>query len=331
MTPKSNRKAKVPTNKRGREIEQESSSSPPPAPKKRVNMISWGQNSNTTDEIKSQTERKIRFEISVVIRTLENHDEVTPPPRVTPYNPKTKPPYVKISNFKRKNKMTKICELLEKPTQKKDRMQTLNRNMKSSNTLNQAAKINDRLNDIDPIGPDSGAGVTPTGLTGANDATETADPTQRIPPIGTSSQDRSLPINKTSIPERAGARVWNRPGDRSSSDDLNRSQSRPISPTPLAQTRGELIELRGMMKTLIDEIHSQRISNEAISNRLDQAERELAEHRAANIRYRNQTPSIRYGRRPTPKAPDCSALQRSQAQYLDATREKIHNDSRRRA
>ncbi|KAG2278475.1 hypothetical protein Bca52824_061030 [Brassica carinata] len=141
------------------------------------------------------------------------------------------------------------------------------------------------VNDIDPIGPDSGAGVTPTGLTGANDATKTADPMQRIPPIGTSSQDRSLPINKTSIPERAGARVWNRPGDRSSSDDLNRSQSRPISPTPLAQTRGELIKLRGMMKTQIDEI----------------------------------------------RTPDCSALQRSQAQYLDATREKIHSDPRRRA
>ncbi|WZZ24460.1 hypothetical protein YC2023_007861 [Brassica napus] len=126
------------------------------------------------------------------------------------------------------------------------------------------------VNDIDPIGPDSGAGMTPTGLTGANDATETA-PTQRIPPIGTSSQDRSLPINQTSIPERAGARVWNRPGDRSSSDDLTRSQSRLISPTPLAQTRGELTELRGMMTTLIDEIRSQRIINQAIANRLDQA------------------------------------------------------------
>ncbi|KAG2249634.1 hypothetical protein Bca52824_089262 [Brassica carinata] len=139
------------------------------------------------------------------------------------------------------------------------------------------------VNDIDPIGPDSGAGMTPTGLTGANDATETA-PTQRIPPIGTSSQDRSLPINQTSIPERAGARVWNRPGDRSSSDDLTRSQSRLISPTPLAQTRGELTELRGMMTTLIDEI----------------------------------------------RTPNCLALQRSQALDLDATREKIHNDPRRR-
>ncbi|KAF3593948.1 hypothetical protein DY000_02022976 [Brassica cretica] len=90
-----------------------------------------------------------------------------------------------------------------------------------------------RVNDIDPVGPDSGTGVTPTGLTGANDVTETAQ-TQRIPPIGTSSQDRSLPINQTSIPERAGARVWNRPGDRKSSDVLTRSQSRPISSTPLS-------------------------------------------------------------------------------------------------
>ena len=142
------------------------------------------------------------------------------------------------------------------------------------------------VNDINPIGSDSGAGITPTGLTGANDATKTAL-TQRIPPIGISSQDRSLPINQTTIPERAGARVWNRPRDRSSSDDLTRSQSRPISPTPLAQTRGELTELRGMMTTLIDEIRSQRIANQAIANRLDQAERELAEHRAANIRERN--------------------------------------------
>ncbi|KAG2292929.1 hypothetical protein Bca52824_039598 [Brassica carinata] len=129
MTPKTNRKAKVTTNKRGREIEQESPSSPLPAPKKGVDMISWGQNSNTTDEIKSQTEGKIRFEISVAIHTLENPDEVTPPPHVTPYNPNIKPPYVNISNFKRKSKKTKIRELLEKPTQKKDRMHTLNRNL----------------------------------------------------------------------------------------------------------------------------------------------------------------------------------------------------------
>ncbi|KAF2570276.1 hypothetical protein F2Q70_00002930 [Brassica cretica] len=55
-----------------------------------------------------------------------------------------------------------------------------------------------RVNDIDPIGSDSGTKATLTGLTGANDATETTQ-TQRIPLIGTSSQDRSLPINQTSI------------------------------------------------------------------------------------------------------------------------------------
>ncbi|KAF2531681.1 hypothetical protein F2Q70_00029436 [Brassica cretica] len=45
-----------------------------------------------------------------------------------------------------------------------------------------------------------------------------------------------------------------------------------------------------MMTTLIDEIRSQRIANQAVANRLDQAERELAEHRAASIQERNQTP-----------------------------------------
>ncbi|KAF2604972.1 hypothetical protein F2Q70_00027812 [Brassica cretica] len=146
-----------------------------------------------------------------------------------------------------------------------------------------------RVNDIDPIRYNSAIEVTPTGLTGANDATGTTH-TQRIPPIGTSSQDRSLPINQTSIPERVRARVWNRPRERQSADDMTRSQSRPISPTPLAQTREEMTELRGMLSSLIDKIRNQRIANQTIANRLDQAERELAEHRATNVRERNQTP-----------------------------------------
>ncbi|KAF2608562.1 hypothetical protein F2Q68_00043214 [Brassica cretica] len=115
VTPKSNRKTKVSTNKRGRETEQESPSSPPPAPKKRVDMISWGPNTNATDGIRSQTEGKIRFEITVAIRTLENPDEAYPPPSIAQYNPNMKPPCGKIPNFKRKNKITKIRELLEKP------------------------------------------------------------------------------------------------------------------------------------------------------------------------------------------------------------------------
>ena len=59
---------------------------------------------------------------------------------------------------------------------------------------------------------------------------------------------------------------------------------------PLAQTREEMTELRGMLSSLIDEIRNQRVANQTITNRLDQAERELAEHRAANTRERNQTP-----------------------------------------
>ncbi|KAF3569551.1 hypothetical protein DY000_02016020 [Brassica cretica] len=83
VTPKSNRKDKFPTNKIGREIEQESPSSPPPAPKKRVDMILWGLNNNATDEIKSHTEGKIRFEITIAIRTLEKTDAATSLPGVT--------------------------------------------------------------------------------------------------------------------------------------------------------------------------------------------------------------------------------------------------------
>ncbi|KAF2549976.1 hypothetical protein F2Q68_00033822 [Brassica cretica] len=41
-TPKTNRKIKGSSNKRNREPEPGSPSSPPPAPKKRVDMISWG-------------------------------------------------------------------------------------------------------------------------------------------------------------------------------------------------------------------------------------------------------------------------------------------------
>ena len=71
---------------------------------------------------------------------------------------------------------------------------------------------------------------------------------------------------------------------------MTRSQSRPISPTPLAQTREDVTELRGMVSSLIDEIPNQKIANQTIANRVDQAERELAEYRAANARERNHTP-----------------------------------------
>ncbi|KAG2259209.1 hypothetical protein Bca52824_078503 [Brassica carinata] len=90
-----------------------------------------------------------------------------------------------------------------------------------------------RVNDVDPTGSDSGTETVPSGPTRASGATGTTQ-AQRIPLIGILNQDRFPSIDQTSIPERVGARVWNRPGDRQSADDLTRSQCRPISPTPLA-------------------------------------------------------------------------------------------------
>ncbi|KAG5393619.1 hypothetical protein IGI04_023582 [Brassica rapa subsp. trilocularis] len=82
-----------------------------------------------------------------------------------------------------------------------------------------------RGNNINPTGSDSGTETLPAGPTGADGAIRTTQ-TQRIPPIGISSQDRFSPIDRTlipdriSIPERARARVWNRHGERKSADDL---------------------------------------------------------------------------------------------------------------
>ncbi|KAF3512246.1 hypothetical protein F2Q69_00006249 [Brassica cretica] len=94
-TPKANQKTKGSSNKRGRETEQESPSSPPPAPKKIIDMISWGPKSHTPNKIKGQTEGNICIDITVAIRTLENLNEATPPPSVTQYNPNAKSPFKK--------------------------------------------------------------------------------------------------------------------------------------------------------------------------------------------------------------------------------------------
>ncbi|KAF3537826.1 hypothetical protein F2Q69_00024959 [Brassica cretica] len=53
-TPKSNQKAKGSLNKRSRETEPESPSSPPPMLKTRVDMISWGSESHTPNRIEGQ-------------------------------------------------------------------------------------------------------------------------------------------------------------------------------------------------------------------------------------------------------------------------------------
>lgn len=57
-------------------------------------------------------------------------------------------------------------------------------------------------------------------------------------------------------------------------------QTRPISPISLAQTRGKVAELRGMVSTLVDKSLDQEIAYRTIASRLQQAEKELAEHRA---------------------------------------------------
>ena len=65
-------------------------------------MISWGPNNNATDEIKSQTEGKFCFEITIAIRTLEKIDEATPPPSFTQNNPGTESPREKNPKFQTK-------------------------------------------------------------------------------------------------------------------------------------------------------------------------------------------------------------------------------------
>ncbi|KAF3500499.1 hypothetical protein F2Q69_00041382 [Brassica cretica] len=79
-----------------------------------------------------------------------------------------------------------------------------------------------RVNDIDPTGSDSGTKTVPSGPTGASGATGTTQ-AQRIPPIGTSNQDRSPSIDQTSI-------RFNRPDidprtSRSTSLELPRGQA----------------------------------------------------------------------------------------------------------
>ncbi|KAF2563669.1 hypothetical protein F2Q70_00017421 [Brassica cretica] len=145
------------------------------------------------------------------------------------------------------------------------------------------------MDNIDPTGSNSRTDTLPIGPTGTDGTTGTTH-TQQIPPIGTSNQKRSSVHDRSSPPDRTEAQVWNRPGERQAADDLIRPQSsRPISPTPLAHTREEVTELRGMVSSLIDEARNQKAAYHAMANRLDQAERKLAEHRA-NARERHQSP-----------------------------------------
>ena len=96
ITKKTNRKINGSTNNINRETELESPSSPPPAPKKRVDMISWGPKRNIPNKIEGQTEGKVCIDITVAICTLEDLNRASPPQ----YNPNTKTPFSKIPKLK---------------------------------------------------------------------------------------------------------------------------------------------------------------------------------------------------------------------------------------
>ncbi|KAF3604232.1 hypothetical protein F2Q69_00035794 [Brassica cretica] len=97
-------------------------------------------------------------------------------------------------------------------------------------------------------------------------------------------QTRQTPSIGTSNPDQVRPYVWTRSGERS---------SRPISPSPLAQSREEVTELQGMVASLVDKTRDQEIAYRMVTNRLEQAEKELVEYRARSlegIRSRSNPP-----------------------------------------
>ncbi|KAF2612670.1 hypothetical protein F2Q70_00011592 [Brassica cretica] len=77
---------------------------------------------------------------------------------------------------------------------------------------------------------------------------------------------------------------WNSP-------DTTNPSNRNLEPGPILTTRSHLAHTRQevTVSSLIDKTHSQKAAYRTIENRLDQAERELAEHRR-NAQERNQPP-----------------------------------------
>ncbi|KAL0730564.1 hypothetical protein Bca4012_026657 [Brassica carinata] len=130
----------------------------------------------------------------------------------------------------------------------------------------------------------SQSGAADSDLTGSN-------PRNDMPPVGlnsTTTADASqqrIPspgITGTTNQNQIEARVWTRTGPNPSGDDpTSRTQlTRPISPTPLAQTREQEAEIASMVATLVDKSRSQELSYRTIADRLEQTKKELAEHQA---------------------------------------------------
>ncbi|KAF3502230.1 hypothetical protein F2Q69_00041380 [Brassica cretica] len=71
--------------------------------------------------------------------------------------------------------------------------------LSATTDLSQAIRTTpSRVHEVDPTGSDSGTKTVPSGPTGASGATGMTQ-AQRIPPTGTSNQDRSPSIDQTSI------------------------------------------------------------------------------------------------------------------------------------
>ncbi|KAF2598494.1 hypothetical protein F2Q68_00009710 [Brassica cretica] len=81
------------------------------------------------------------------------------------------------------------------------------------------------IDNIDPNRSDSRTDTLHVGPTGADGTTGTTH-TQQIPPIGTSNHEQTSVHNRSSPPDRTGARVWNRPEERQADDDLIRPNQR---------------------------------------------------------------------------------------------------------
>ena len=140
---------------------------------------------------------------------------------------------------------------------------------------------------MDPNQSQSGnpSGITDPDLNGSN-------PRSDVPPAGLSGltpSDTSQPRNQSqgtirvTTQSQTGARVWTRPGKNLPGDDsTTRTHStRPISPTPLSQTREQVAEMASLMASLVDKTRTQEIAYRNIADRLERTERELAEHRAS--------------------------------------------------
>lgn len=96
------------------------------------------------------------------------------------------------------------------------------------------------------------------------------------------------------VPERTASRVWNRPGETQIFNNPSSwaQAARLISPLPLAHTREKMTKLRSMVSILINKSQNQETTYRIIANWLEQAEKELAAHRAVAFERSRDRPDL---------------------------------------